>query len=64
MWDSYIILYFSFNCQQNYRSTVVDNFGLLELDVLRVAPQHGEHQVVDWRDRFVDWVEEGVQEIL
>ena len=42
----------------------MDNFGLLKLDVLRVAPHHRKDEVVDRWDRFVDWVEEGVEEIL
>lgn len=42
----------------------MDNFNFLELDILWVAPEHGEDEVVDVRDRFVDGVEEHVQEIL
>lgn len=42
----------------------MNDFDFLELDVLRVAPEHGEHEVVDRRDRLVDRVEERVQEIL
>lgn len=47
-----------------YSSTVVNNFNFLKLDVLRVAPQHREYEVVSQWDRLVDWVKEHVQEIL
>lgn len=30
-----------------YSSTIVNNFDLVEINVLRVTPQHGQHKVVD-----------------
>ena len=47
-----------------YRSAVVHDLDLAELDVLGVPPQNSQHQVVHVRDGLVHVPEEHVQKVL
>lgn len=47
-----------------HRSTVVDYFDFVKLNILRVTPQHGKHKVVNIWYGLVFVLEVAVQKVL
>lgn len=52
------------NIIYTYISTIMDDFDLLEINILRVTPQHGQDKIINRGDWLVLVLKKHVQEIL